>query len=125
MDVLVLELYAGSAALTLGGTVTAATDVARRVRRYRDTLATAAAEDDSRPTLSPVQELLKERHAFLVAQDVRRERAERTTADLHLAAAAGLTARTRTLVLSTVIALTGVSLGAAADIFAVVRAPGV
>ena len=122
MDATVLSLYISSQALTVGGLIGATIDVVSRVSTYRDELAKAAADQPPEVQTNPVRELFKEREAFLVAQDVRRERADRTAGDLIVAAGAGLTASSRRLWISATVALLGILTGGAADMLATVRA---
>jgi hypothetical protein len=123
MDTAVLGLYLASQALTVGGLVGGTVDVVSRVTKYRDQLAVAASQQPPESQTDAVRELFKARESFLVAQDLRRERAERTAGDLLIAAAAGLTASSRRLWISAGVALLGVLAGGAADALATVRAP--
>jgi hypothetical protein len=121
VDGVVIGLSSTGLALTVAGIVAGAVDIRRRVSKYRSQEDDAAARFGTR-RLTPIQELLKGEHAFLLANDVKELQAALRDTEDRLSAAAGLTQNLRSLFVNAAIAVMGVLLAGTGDILAAVHA---
>jgi hypothetical protein len=120
-DWVVIILSSSGLTLTVAGIVAGAVDIHNRIRNYRSREREAAARFGAR-RLTPIQELFKGEHSFLVAEDIKELQAALRDTEDRLSAAAGLTQNLRGLIVNAGVALTGVLLAGLGDVVAAIHA---